>query len=80
MTAVNIPANILKNTDLNPTEKLVFGRINSFAPESCYMKTKDFSEELGISLSCATQCLSKLKKQHLVVTKKYGGLVAVEGE
>jgi Mn-dependent DtxR family transcriptional regulator len=71
-----IPSEILRLKDLNPTDKLVFGRIYSFNPESCYMELNDFAEELSITKATAVKAIKRLKEMKLVQDTSYKGLKA----
>jgi hypothetical protein len=79
MTVVNIPANILQS-DLTASEKLLYGRIHNFAPDSCYMSVQDFCRSLNLGQLTVYKNLKHLKDLCLIKESKYGGLITVKNE
>lgn len=76
----SMPIEILQNKDISVYSKLIFLSINSFKPESCYMKINDFMEELGFSRPTVDKSIKELKQKKLVIETQFHGLTTVTNQ
>lgn len=70
--SVKIPVSIIRNKDLSPIDKLVYGRIYSFMPDTCFMRTADFAKELNLARATVVSSIKYLSCLMLIKETEYG--------